>query len=245
MKTVVLAAVTMMCGGFSAHAQLMLTGILDGDLAGGTPKAIELFANESIADLSQYGFENAANGAASTGAPDFIFTGSAQTGSYLYVGNSRNGTSLTSFGIAENTGAADTDTPWFSNSTAIGSPAAINGNDAIILYKYDSDLSVWNVIDTYGNPGEDGTGTAWEYTNGWAYRNDGTTPAGDGSFVQADWDVHTGGLDGVATIEDTVNTLQASGAFPNFVAVPEPRDYALATGMGLLLFLLYRRRVLS
>lgn len=229
-------------GGFSARAQLMLTGILDGGMDGGTPKAIELFANESIADLGQYGFENASNGNPSSGEPDFIFAGAAQMGSYLYAGNSRDGTSLTSFGIEENTGDADPDTPWFSDSTAIGSPARVNGNDAIILYKFDSDLDDWTVIDTYGNPGEDGTGTDWDYTNGWAYRMDGTEPANDGSFVQADWDVHTGELDGITTVEGTVNTLQAEGAFPNFVAVPEPRIYVLVTGIGLLLFSLNRRR---
>ena len=41
---------------------LTLTGVIDGPLPGGTPKALELYANCNVADLSQYGLGSANNG---------------------------------------------------------------------------------------------------------------------------------------------------------------------------------------
>ena len=41
------------------------------------------------------------------------------------------------------------------------------GNDAIVLFE-DGE-----VVDTYGDPEVDGTGTSWEYMNSWAYKTNG------------------------------------------------------------------------
>jgi hypothetical protein len=44
-------------------SDLIITGVIDGPLTGGVPKAIELYAINTIADLSIYGLESANNGA--------------------------------------------------------------------------------------------------------------------------------------------------------------------------------------
>ena len=44
--------------------KLMITGVLDGDLSGGYPKALELYAVTDIADLTKYGIDVASNGKA-------------------------------------------------------------------------------------------------------------------------------------------------------------------------------------
>ena len=55
----------------------------------------------------------------------------------------------------------------------------INGDDAIELYEGTT------IIDTFGDVDMDGTGEAWDYLDGWAYRVNGTGP--DGGFVLANW----------------------------------------------------------
>jgi hypothetical protein len=51
-----------------AYAQdLVITGVVDGPLQGGTPKAIEICALTDIADLSNYGIGSANNGGGSGG----------------------------------------------------------------------------------------------------------------------------------------------------------------------------------
>ena len=46
---------------------LIMTGIIDGPLSGGTPKAIEFVALQDIPDLSRYGIGSASNGGAVMG----------------------------------------------------------------------------------------------------------------------------------------------------------------------------------
>ena len=53
-----------------------------------------------------------------------------------------------------------------------GGAATINGDDAIELFNNGS------VVDTYGQIDVNGDGTPWDYTDGWAYRNNGTAAAG-------------------------------------------------------------------
>ncbi|MXV38160.1 T9SS type A sorting domain-containing protein [Flavobacteriaceae bacterium Ap0902] len=64
----------------------------------------------------------------------------------------------------------------------------INGDDAVRIISADG-----TVVDQFGNE-EDGTGEPWEYKDGYAVRNAGTTPSG--TFVVSDWTIVNGGLDG-------------------------------------------------
>src|SRR5699024_10793185 len=66
--------------------ELLLTGILDGPLSGGQPKAIELYATQDITDLSSYGLELVSNGNGSKGIEEFTFPAvSVTAGTYIYV----------------------------------------------------------------------------------------------------------------------------------------------------------------
>lgn len=154
-------------------ADLIITGIVDGDLSGGLPKAVEFFALNDISDLSSYGFGSANNGGGSDGE-EFTFSGSVDAGDYLYVASESEGFE-SFFGFAPN---------------ATSSATSINGDDAIELFLNGE------VVDTFGEINVDGTGEPWEYMDGWAYRESGTSPDGS-TFVLDSWTFSTSNaLDG-------------------------------------------------
>ncbi len=162
---VVFAMLTLVAAAPGLEAQdLMITGVVDGPLSGGVPKALEFYASDAIADLSIYGFGSANNGNPSNGE-EFTFPAvSVPAGTCLYVASEASG--FTSFfGFAPD---------WTSNA------ASINGDDAIELFQNGA------VIDVFGEVGVDGTGEPWEYTDGWAYRTQGTGPDGS-TFVIGNW----------------------------------------------------------
>lgn len=141
---------------------LIVTGVIDGPLAGGTPKAIEFYVVNDIPDLSIYGFGSANNGGGSDGQ-EYTFSGSARAGDYLYIASESD--SFTSF-----FGFDPTDTARAAN---------INGDDAIEVFRAGS------VIDVFGVAEVDGSNQPWEYTDGWAYRQPGSMP--NGGYNQVQW----------------------------------------------------------
>ena len=175
----------------AAQNDLIITGVVDGPLSGGVPKAVEIYVVNDVADLSVYGFGSANNGQGTDGV-EFGFTGSASAGDFLYAASEVNGFT-TFFGFA----------PTFD----AGSAASINGDDAVELF-YDaagfpSNLSTYTgtptVVDTFGDINVAGTGQPWEYLDGWAYRVNGTGPDGT-TFVQSNF-TYSGpnALDGATT----------------------------------------------
>ncbi|WP_370090503.1 lamin tail domain-containing protein [Ekhidna sp.] len=148
---------------------LIITGVIDGPLTGGTPKAVELYATADIADLSLYAVGSANNGGGTDG-PEFSLSGSATSGDFIYVASES-----TEF------------TNWFGFAPDMTSGVlTINGDDAIELF-YDATgtfLGAELVIDVFGEissvPG------AWSYLDGWAYRNDATGPDGT-TFTIGNW----------------------------------------------------------
>ena len=52
--------------------ELVITGVVDGPLSGGVPKAVELYARTDIADLSTFGI-GAANNGGGTDGQEFTF----------------------------------------------------------------------------------------------------------------------------------------------------------------------------
>lgn len=145
-------------------SSLLITGIIDGPLSGGLPKAIELYVLDDIADLSAYGVGSANNGNGSVGV-EFTFPAVAATrGSYIYL--SREAAGFESyFGFA----------PDFTSGSAL----AVNGDDAVELF-LDGAL-----VDVFGDASVDGTGTAWDYLDGWAARKPGSQPSA--TFDAAQW----------------------------------------------------------
>lgn len=152
------------CFVLSSNAQLIITAAYDGPLSGGTPKGIELYVTEDIPDLSIFGVGSANNGGGTDGEEFTLPAGSASCGDYIYVATeAANFTNF--FGFAPN---------YTSGSMAI------NGDDAIELFKNGA------VIDVFGDINTDGTGQPWDYLDGWAYRNNDTGPDGS-SFNVASW----------------------------------------------------------
>jgi hypothetical protein len=177
--------------GSSFGQDLVITGAIDGPLPGGTPKGIELYAVNNIADLSIYGIESTTNGAAAAGA-EFTFPADAVTaGTYIYVATE-------DVNFNQYLGV----TPQYINSVV-----GVNGDDTIILYKNGA------VEDTVGRIGEDGTGQDWDYLDGWAYRNSGAGP--NATFDPNEWTFSgANALDGCDKADDTGTNGECSSVFP-------------------------------
>lgn len=178
---------------------LVLTGVFDGPLTGGLPKGIELYVLNDIADLSEYGVGSANNGGGSGGVEYTLPAGPAIAGSYLYLATEAAGFE-TFFGFP----------PDFVDD---GNPSSvsINGDDAIELFRNGV------VVDVFGDINVDGSGQSWEYTDGWAYRVNGTGPDG-ATFVPGNWlysgiDVFDGaGQNANASIPMPVGTYEPGGS---------------------------------
>lgn len=188
---------------------LVITGVYDGPLSGGTPKGIELYVINDIPDLSIFGVESANNGVGSSGE-EFTFPAvSANAGDYIYI--SYEAPEFTSF--------------FGSAPDYLTGAVQINGDDAIVLFENGF------VIDLFGDPDTDGTGQPWEYEDGWAYRN---TVGPSSTFVVSEWDYSgKNALDGettnasattpfpIATYNSTVLSV-VKNQIENFAMYPNP-----------------------
>ena len=201
----------------TSQAALYLTGIFDGPLSGGTPKGIELYASDNIADLSAYAVGTANNGGGTDGA-EFTLSGSATAGDYIYVVANGNEDEFTSF--------------LGGSATFASSALGINGDDAIELFLNEA------VVDTFGDINVNGDGEVWDYTDGWAYRN--TVTAG-GAFTSSDWTFSGANAWDGATSNASSDSVMPIGSFTT-APVPEPSTYALLVGLVGLSYTLNRRR---
>ncbi|MBK7095713.1 MAG: lamin tail domain-containing protein [Saprospiraceae bacterium] len=139
------------------RGNLIITGVVDGPISGGLPKAIELYAVKAISDLSRYSLESANNGNGSVG-PEYTFPPDAvAAGTHIWVASEAD-QFINFFGFG----------PTYVN----GNVPNINGDDAIVLY------NDGQRIDVFGDVNESGTGTLWEYMDGWAYRKNNTSNDG-------------------------------------------------------------------
>ena len=173
---------------------LIITGVVDGPLSGGLPKAIELHVVNNIVDLSIYGVGSANNGGGSDGE-EFTFPAvSAAAGEFLYVATESAGfTSFFSF------------TPDYTSSAA-----SINGDDAIELFMNGP------VVDVFGDINVDGTGQPWEYLDGWTYRVNGTGADG------ATFDLGSWTFSGPNALDGETTNATAATPFPigSYIATP-------------------------
>lgn len=143
--------------------KLMISGVLDGPLSGGLPKMIELYALDDIDDLCLYGIGTANNGGGTDGVEYTLPCDSIAAGTYITIGYEST-KFLEYFG----------EEPDYTASALY-----VNGDDAIeLFYNY-------MAVDAFGDTMVDGTGQAWEYMDGWAYRIVGTSPSTN--FVEGDW----------------------------------------------------------
>mmetsp|Transcript_15243 Transcript_15243/g.21663 ORF Transcript_15243/g.21663 Transcript_15243/m.21663 type:complete len:484 (-) Transcript_15243:209-1660(-) len=150
-------------------ASLIITGVIDGPRTGGLPKAVELYATADIPDLSLYGIGFANNGG---GTDDIEYTfpsQSAAAGSFLTVSKE----------------TVEFQAYFGEQPDFVSGKAIINGDDAIELFFNGQ------VIDVYGDVNV--AGGAWNYVDGWSYRNDASTAST--TFDLAEWTL--GGKDAV------------------------------------------------
>jgi len=180
----------------AASAQLVITGVFDGPLSGGIPKAVEVYVIENVADLSIYSIGSANNGGGTDGQEFTFPADGAAAGTYLYLASEATGFT-DFFGFA----------PDYTHSAA-----NINGDDAIELFRNGA------VIDVFGDINVDGSGEPWEYLDGWAYRLVGTTPNGS-VFALGSWTFSgPNAMDG-ATTNDTAATPFPLGTYGGGVVV--------------------------
>lgn len=181
--------VAFLYSGISFANDIVISGVVDGPLTGGVPKAVQLYVKNDIADLSQCGIGSANNGGGSDGQEFTFPAGSASAGDYLYIASESTYFSQF-FGFSPN---------------FVHSSANINGDDAIEL------LCDNTVVDTFGDINTDGTGQAWEYLDGWASRKEDTGPDGT-SFEISSW-VFSGknALDGESTNASASNPFPLNG----------------------------------
>ena len=166
---------------------LMITGIVDGSLSGGLPKAIELFAVNDIPDLSLYGVGSASNGGGTDGEEFTFPADNLAKGDFIYV------TTVPS---------AFEDFFGFEADYVDNMAPSINGDDAIELFCNGS------VIDVFGEIDVDGTGQPWEYTDGWAHR-----VAGD-SINLASFDVNQWSFSGINVFDNQTTNASSPVPFP-------------------------------
>ncbi|MDD3686529.1 MAG: lamin tail domain-containing protein, partial [Bacteroidales bacterium] len=162
----ILALLVFFLPGLITNAQdLIISGICDGPISG-APKVLELYVVNDIPDLSAYTIKNQTNTSTTWGSA-YTLSGSATAGDYIFI----TGTSGTA---VFNSFFENTLTPLENNVINL------NGNDRVAIFDASD-----NIIDIFGEAGVDGTGTAWEYLDGWAYRTGITAPTS--TFTLSDW----------------------------------------------------------
>ncbi|GGF73282.1 ExeM/NucH family extracellular endonuclease [Alteromonas lipolytica] len=171
---------------------LILAGVIDGDLSGGLPKAVEVFVTADMPDMSVCGIGFAQNGGGTDGQ-EFTFPAmAASAGESFIISNETSGFTAF-FGEA----------PDFQSGQA-----SINGDDAIELF------CNGELVDVFGDPEVNGDYEAWDYTDSWAYRVSNTTAST--TFNPADWTMAgRAALDG----ESTNATAATPYPYKTFTAV--------------------------
>ncbi len=175
----------------AADAQIYISEICDGTLPGGQPKWVQITncSGVDIPDLSIYSIQNINNGSMTT-AFDAVALNPvalADGESYVWAYESASNTGCDPMGLVT------------CFEFVYGQPADqysgsfINGDDVVSLYLGiaqgtsgggPGDGSDAMLIDRYGEVGVDGTGTFWDYEDGYSRR---CTTTGNPVFTQAEW----------------------------------------------------------
>jgi len=157
----------------------VITMIADGDESGGTPKVVEIYANGTV-DFANYTLQKAPNGGNWGNDFDLSPLGTV-TDAFVYVYSN----------------GSNTNDPFAANFPSVTANALDAGSAQAVNFNGDDPIRIIEtatsaVVDVFGDG--DGTGTPWEYKDGYAKRINGTGP--DAAFNVANWDAQNGALDG-------------------------------------------------
>ncbi|MFL9844552.1 T9SS type A sorting domain-containing protein [Flavobacterium rhizosphaerae] len=192
--------------GFTFAQTPIITGMLDGDCTGGNPKAIEIYADGTV-DFSQYSIENQTNANTTWGNTLSLESFGTVTDDYIYVVNADDNTVF----YTEFADIPQSHVLYTTSGSGEPQPLNINGDDRVRII-VTADMTV---VDQYGEEGVDGTDTAWEHLDSWAYRVNGTEAAG-ANFDATDWTFGgVSALDGEGLCQDgaAFSTLVPFGTY--------------------------------
>lgn len=210
LRSILAAGLSLLTFGVFGQSDLIISAVYDGPLSGGTPKGIELYAINDIADLSTYAVGSANNGGGTDGE-EFFLSGSATAGDYIYIATED--IEFTNFfGFA----------PTFTDGAM-----AINGDDAVELFNNGV------VVDLFGDINVDGTGQPWEHLDSWAARVNDSQPSA--TFNLSEWTF--GGVDALdgETSNATAATPVPVGVFTTGGGEPEPEPMGMGNQLSLTL----------
>jgi len=165
----------------TANAGLIISEIVDATLPDVLPKFVEVTNTGAAAvDLSAYSIGNINNGGLTMSYEALPLTGMLAAGDSYVI--SYENSDEPGVGTFYNTYGFDPD--------FFGTGSFTNGDDVVVLFfglgpAGDPGTGA-NVADVYGVPGVDGTGEVWEYTDGYAYRNNDVL-VGTNPFAPAEW----------------------------------------------------------
>ena len=189
---------------FQLNGQMLISGVIDGDIPGGLPKAVEFYVYEDIPNLAIFGFGSANNGGG-TDNQEFTFPSiSVTSGTFLYVA-SESIQFNNFFGF----------NPNYTNNAA-----SINGDDAIELFKSGV------VFDVFGNISN--TSGGWAHSNGWVYRNNNTGPDAS-SFILSNWSINPNALSNETTNSTASNPFPIGTFTYGPATIPDPPVATAAT----------------
>lgn len=163
-----------------ASPDLLITEVVDGTLSGGQPKWVELSnTGPATVDLAAYSLGVKSNGGSNLygGAAHLLSGPLPPQTSFIISFESDGGPGGTVF---HSVYGQDPD----SHASSL-----INGDDVLLLYlgAASGDGSNALLVDSFGQEGVDGTGSAWEYTDSYAQRCGDQANAG--LFLASDWNL--------------------------------------------------------
>ena len=180
MRRTILTGAALLFGSLAfAQDQLIISEVVDATLPGGLPKWVELTnCGDTTVDLANYSIGNFNNGGTTLGGgASTVLSGMLAPGdSYIISYESSDSPGV---GIFFDVYGFDPD------NFDLG--AFTNGDDVLALFvgPATGDGSDATLHDVYGVIGVDGTGEAWEYTDGYSYRLPGSMPTA--VFDPAQW----------------------------------------------------------
>ena len=166
MKKIYLLFVISIIASFSYAQSVVITGYADAVCPGDRGNTLEIYVNGTV-NLTDWRIERQSDGGGFTTQIDISGLGQI-TNDFAYITNS-----IATFNDEfQEIGASNV-----LENVEINS----NGDDAFQIV---DDMGI--VIDRFGEDGVDGTGTEWEHTNSYYYREDNTSPNA-GSFDASNW----------------------------------------------------------